>query len=378
MFGKKPGCCLCLVAAFALHLSDFVHLLPAHGSTLAPAWRQQSSGVLARLNAIHFLDRRYGWAAGNNGALLMTEDGGEKWRRVALPEYERQEPVLDVWLFDAERGALLGEYDLFNRRPEIEPGKRSFLLRSENHGTNWTASEFASPPPKPVDRRVGKEKDDAPPEVSPDPVLLRMTFATARVGWTCGELGAIQKTEDGGAKWKMQFASTFRIFYDIAAVDEKQAWIVGASGVVLHTSDGGLNWNEQRSETTQTLRAVHFVDANRGWAAGSNGAILATINGGGSWQRQNSETAVTLNDIFFVNAQEGWAAGERGTLLHTTDGGASWNAESLKMHGALMRLFFIAPDCGWAVGANGAIFRYGLNEPAERPTLKQDQYREQE
>jgi photosystem II stability/assembly factor-like uncharacterized protein len=336
----------------------------ANQQTARPEWRLQSSGVLAKLNAIHFVDRLRGWAVGNTGTVLVTYDGGEKWRRVALPEYERREPVLDVWVFDGQRGCLLGEYDVFDRRPEIEPGKRVFLLRSENGGASWEQNEFARLPVKPAKKRPAKENDadkntdKDKPEVYPDPVLLRMFFLNKQVGWACGELGAIQATSDGGATWRMLLTGSLRIFYDLTAVDEKQIWVAGAAGIVMHTADGGQNWNEQPSGVTQALRAIRFVDAKLGWAAGANGTILSTTNGGNRWQKQDAGTSVTLNDIFFVSPREGWAAGDRGTLLHTTDGGATWQDESLKTHANLNRLFFIAPDRGWAVGGNGAIFSF--------------------
>lgn len=345
-------------------------LFSANQQTTRLAWRAQSSGVLAKLNAVHFIDRQHGWVTGNSGTLLATEDGGEKWRRITLPEYERREPVLDAWLFDAERGCLLGEYDLFDRRPEIEPNQRVFLLRSEDRGSSWKHNEFARLPAKPSEKKPVKDKDETP-DVYAEPLLLRMFFVNQQTGWACGELGAIQTTNDGGATWRMQSTGSLRLFYDVTAFDGKQAWIAGAAGVVLHTVDGGHNWNEQPSGVTVGLRAIHFVDAKNGWAVGANGTIISTTNGGSRWQKQNSGAGVTLNDIFFVSAKEGWAAGDRGTLLHTTDGGANWQDESLKTRAHLTRLFFIAPDRGWAVGSNGAIFSYGLNDPAGRPTLRQ-------
>lgn len=366
MLQKRLFYCLSLAAFFVLLFTNSPSLLSAEPSTTQAHWRQQSSGVLAKLNAVHFIDRLRGWAAGSNGVLLATEDGGEKWQRVALSEYERQEPVLDVWRFDAERGLLLGEYDLYDRRPEIEPGKRIFLLRSDDRGQSWKQGELGHPPirtaaTRSANRKTSTEKTE-PQEIYPDPLLLRMFFVNRQTGWAVGELGAIQTTKDGGANWQMQFATTLRIFYDVSAVDDKQAWIAGAGGIVLRTTDGGQNWQEQRYEASQTLRAVHFVNANQGWAAGNNGLILATANGGLRWQKQDSGVEQTLNDVFFVNAKEGWAAGERGTLLRTLDGGATWQNESLKIRGNLTRLFFIAADCGWVVGSNGAIFKYGMDE----------------
>jgi photosystem II stability/assembly factor-like uncharacterized protein len=354
----------CAVGGLALILIISFPIFSAHQQTAQPVWRLQSSGVLAKLNAVHFVDRQHGWAAGNNGTLLATDGGGEKWRRVALPEYERREPVLDVWMFDGGRGCLLGEYGVFDRRPEIEPGKRVFLLHSENGGASWRQNEFARLPVKPTRKKPPKENntdkdpDNDKPEVYPDPVLLRMFFVNKQVGWACGELGAIQTTSDGGATWRMLLTGSLRIFYDVTAVDEKQVWVAGAAGIVLHTVDGGQNWHEQLSGVTQALRAIRFVDAKLGWAAGANGAILSTTNGGNRWQKQDSGTSVTLNDLFFVSAREGWAAGDRGTLLHTTDGGTTWQDESLKTHANLNRLFFIAPDRGWVVGGNGIIFSF--------------------
>lgn len=334
--------------------------LASDQSTNQLGWRQQSSGVLSKLNAVRFIDPQHGWAAGNAGTVLTTVDGGENWRRVALPEYERQEPILDVWPLNSERSFLLGEYDLYDRRPEIESNKRVFLLRSENDFSSWKRYEFARLPAKPSEKKPVKDKEELP-DAYPEPVLLRMFFANEQTGWACGELGAVQATTDGGATWRMQFTGSLRIFYDVTAIDEKQAWISGAAGVVLHTFNGGQNWNEQPSGVTESLRAIHFTDVQHGWAAGTNGTIISTRTGGSRWQKLNSGTREALNDIFFVSANEGWVSGDRGTLLHTTDGGLTWESELLKTHASLTRLFFLAPDRGWVVGSNGAIFKYGVS-----------------
>jgi photosystem II stability/assembly factor-like uncharacterized protein len=325
------------------------------------SWHKQAVSTLTRLTCVFFIDAQRGWAGGNNGLLLKTEDGGATWQRLPLPAQFSRDLLRDVWAFDAQRLRLLGEYDLTQRPTSAELDTRAFLLASDDGGASWQEVELARPPDKPLRRprtRTATENEQDQFLRLSSPILVSFVFSKALTGWLVGESGTIQTTRDGGASWQMQYATTRKLFYDVAAIDAQQAWLVGGGGVILRTVDGGSNWNEQPSVTTQSLRAVHFVDAKRGWAVGAGGAIVATLNGGNRWQNQNSNTTQTLNNLWFVNSTEGWAAGERGTLLHTRDGGATWQDESLKTYASLNKLFFVAPDCGWVVGTNGSIFKY--------------------
>lgn len=360
------------IAATLLASFSRTHSAP---SNQQPTWRAQTSGALAKLNAVFFVDQNRGWIAGSNGMLLATEDAGEHWQPWPLPARMSKEPLLDLWAFDTNRICLLGEYSLFNRRADIEWRERFFMLRSDDRGALWTESRLARPPLRPGQIiTIKKSTQDTvqieEPKPPPDPVLLRIAFANDRVGWAVGELGTIQATKDGGATWQLQPAPTQKLLYAVMALDEKQACIVGASGLVLRTTNGGQTWREQPSGVTVSLSAVHFVDARRGWAVGANGTIITTDNGGYRWQKLNAGAQHNLNDIIFTNQRVGWIAGARGLLLQTMDGGETWTETALSTHANLQRLFFSAPDCGWVVGANGVIFHYGLNETAARPTLK--------
>jgi photosystem II stability/assembly factor-like uncharacterized protein len=310
----------------------------------AGGWRVQHSGVLNRLHAVFFADRQRGWAAGSNGMFLTTEDGGETWKRAVIAQ---RDVLRDVFFVDSERGFLLGEYSISNRRAEDIAPDRAFLMASNDAGRNW----------QPVELR-NKDLDSSDQRQYNGNGLLRLVFADDRAGWAVGEAGIILSTRDSGQTWARQRTPTSKLFYDLVALDEQQAWAVGGGGAVIRTVDGGKNWNLQPSGATQTLHAVHFVDNRRGWAVGANGAIIATANGGNLWQPQVSGTDANLHSVFFTGKAEGWAAGERGTLLHTVDGGQKWEAVALRTRSHLTRLFFLAPDCGWAVGTNGAVFKY--------------------
>ena len=111
-----------------------------------PEWAAQSSGALAKLSGVFFVDRDHGWVAGSNGTLLSTEDGGAKWLRQTLPERQRNEALNDVWFFNSGRGLLLGEYGLFNRRGDIDWSEKVFLMMSKDRGANWEPGTPLRPP----------------------------------------------------------------------------------------------------------------------------------------------------------------------------------------------------------------------------------------
>src|SRR5215813_2267534 len=254
--GKKAG----LFASFALFAlfafsegSSLCKWVPTSGQQ--PEWGAQSTGSLAKLSGVFFVDRDRGWVVGSNGTLLATEDGGAKWRRITLPERQRSETLNDVWFFNPDSGLMLGEYGLFNRSNNIDRGESVFLLRSDNRGANWETGALArlsakqagpggqSGQPGQSERQASRNPNESSDTLKPalrpsDPILLRMAFANDQVGWAVGESGMIQYTEDGGATWLAQEASTRKLLYDVAAIDAKQAWAVGASGKLLRTVDG--------------------------------------------------------------------------------------------------------------------------------------------
>src|SRR5215510_2411980 len=148
--GKRKICHIlslspCLLVPLSLLLSASLSLrLPTSGQR--PEWTAQSSGVLAKLSVVFFVDRDRGWVAGSNGTLLATEAGGAKWRRQPLPELQRSEALNDAWFFNPDRGLLLGEYGLFNRNGKIDWSEKDFLLMSNDRGASWEAGTLAHLP----------------------------------------------------------------------------------------------------------------------------------------------------------------------------------------------------------------------------------------
>jgi photosystem II stability/assembly factor-like uncharacterized protein len=336
-----------LPSAYCLLPTVFCFLLTAHCSLLtvsAATWTRRTSGTMAWLHAVYFLDQNRGWVAGSRGTLLETIDGGQTWRRL-LPL--TKDNLRDVYFADEKTGWLVAERDALKLKTNDEP--QSYLLKTEDGGFSW--------------RRVFLNGSGI------NARLVRAVFADGERGWVFGETGVVFATRDGGAHWVRQASPTKHLLLGGAFVDSAHGWLVGAGATILQTNDGGLTWwsGIVREGAGARFTAASFVGNRFGWAVGTAGRVFATTDGGRIWFEQRSNVNDDLSDVKFIDASEGWVIGAQGTLLHTRDGGAHWFAESSGTSHALDGLFVIDQDHGWAVGFGGTILN---NSPAGAPRLK--------
>src|SRR5580765_4425480 len=335
-----------LLTAHRSLLTFFFLLLTAHCSLLtasAASWNRQSSGTMAWLHSVYFLDQNRGWVAGSNGTLLRTIDGGATWKKLSTLT---RDTLHDVYFADEKIGWLVAERDLYKLKNDEA---LSYLLTTEDGGLTW--------------RKVSLNGADA------NAGLLRIIFADRANGWVFGETGVAFLTRDGGARWTRQTLPTKHLLLGGTFVDQAHLWLVGAGATIAQTNDGGITWQigSVRDDTKPRFNSASFVGDKLGWAVGAAGRIFKTIDGGRNWSPQKSNIDSDLLDVKFIDANEGWIAGNQGLLLHTSDGGAHWTVQSNASSHALQRLFFIDRNHGWAVGFGGTILRYG---DSEAPILK--------
>ena len=324
-----------IFSAACFLLSAFC-LLP---SAYSASWTRQTSGTMAWLHSVYFLDQNRGWVAGSNGTLLKTIDGGATWNKVST---FTRDTLRDVYFADDNHGWLLAERDLLKLKTNDEA--RSYLLRTNDGGQTW--------------QRVLVKTSDA------NVRLVRMAFADNQHGLLVGETGTVFATSDAGAHWLLQASPTKHLLLGATFTDSAHAWLVGTGATIVKTSDGGATWFNATLRDGNEIRfnAASFATHNLGWAVGNAGQILTTVDGGRAWYPQRSNVDADLLDVKFVDAREGWAAGAEGVLLHTTDAGAHWTIESSGTSHALQRLFFTDRNHGWAVGFGGAILTLGASQ----------------
>jgi photosystem II stability/assembly factor-like uncharacterized protein len=283
------------------------------------------------LNAVYFADARRGWAAGDGGLVLHTEDGGRTWSQQNIGTDEN---VDDIYFRDKTDGYLLAVNQIFT---------------TEDGGQTWKLSA----------RFLTQTFGGASPE------LYSVRFTSKKRGWIVGSLSRgdtivdslVLNTTDGGASWQRQRVPVADELIHLDFDGDRRGWIVGSRGRILHTSDGGESWQLQTSGTTATLYHVDFRDEDRGWAVGERGTILRTEDGGQIWRATAAPVRSTLLSVVFVSKDEGWIAGRGGVILRSDDGGQTWLQQETNTRQNLYALFF-DKKAGWAVGGDGLVLRY--------------------
>lgn len=180
-----------------------------------------------------------------------------------------------------------------------------------------------------------------------------------------GGTGRLLKTSNGGTNWiSLPFAAPEQTM-DMKFADAENGWMVGCFsdegcgyGFILHTSDGGISWTQQFSSQDTALWACDFVSATTGWAVGYPGLILKTTDGGLTWIPQQSGVSGYLTIVDFVDALHGFVQIGGGYYLHTDDGGETWQQRTMPGAQNVSDFMFTDASSGWAVGWDGSILHY--------------------
>jgi photosystem II stability/assembly factor-like uncharacterized protein len=338
-WSESPG-----LKAWALLLFAVLIVQTFQTRVSAASWTRQTTGTMAWLHGICFLNSNHGWVAGSGGTLLETIDGGANWRKL---NPLTKDNLRDVYFADEKIGWLVVERDIFKLTSNDDP--RSYLLKTEDGGISW--------------QRILIKGSGF------NPRFARAIFSGPDRGWVFGETGLVFATQDGGIHWLRQSPPTKHLLLGGTFVDNAHGWLVGAASTIVQTSDGGLNWQSRSVSEGDVTRftAASFVGNNLGWAVGTGGRVFATLDGGRTWLPQHSTVDADLADVKFVDHLNGWIVGAQGTVLNTQDGGRHWNATSSGTTHALEHLFFVDQNHGWAVGFGGTVLSYS---PATAPKLK--------
>lgn len=323
-------------------------------NTANAQWIRQNSSTKFTLNSVYFTSSMIGYAIGDEGTIISTQDGGKNWTTQISGITER---LTSLSFTDSITGCAVGE--------------NGTILKTMNGGNNWIHQS-----------------------INTNANLNSVSFSDSLNGFIVGEEGIILNTVDGGNTWIQQ---TSGITYPLSCVcfaDPLTAYIISdghyydweGEGTVLKTTNGGANWDILVSGREWLpirprgvwfyLTSVYFIDSMNGCIVGYGDAhainaeyvftdsfILNTTDGGITWSETEGYERV-LSSVHFPDLNTGYVVGDKGEIRRTTNSGVAWSDETSGTVKQLRSVFFIDSLTGYAVGDLGIILKTtngGLN-----------------
>lgn len=235
-----------------------------------------------------------GYAAGDFGTLLRTDDSGTTWTALATGVTT-----------DLNRVAIVDENSV------VVAGGCT-VRRSDDAGVT-----FARLPWTPSDARCA-----AP--------VAAIAFPSEQRGYLVLGDGTVYRTIDGGLAWSraadLPAAGGLGARpTDVAFTSDDDGVATTSSGALYRTSDGGTSWTLAHL-APHGLRSVDFIGKLIGFAAGEGATVLETLDGGMTWAERGGDSALTLTSIRCATVLVCLATTDTGDrLLRTTDGGQTFD-----------------------------------------------------
>ena len=244
------------------------------------SWREQTLEPPGGWRALAAGADGYAVAAGSDGRIAWTADGGETWRRA--------DPAAAAGI-DLHAAATAGGRFWV-------AGDGGLILHSSDGGAAWVRQRTFT-----TARLEG------------------LFFLDAHRGWAVGWAGTILRTTDGGRFWETVAAGG--VYENLTAVwfvDAENGWAAGTPDLVLRTKDGGRTWERVAAPATGLVRSIS-VSHGAGIMAGDR---LLVLNAEGRWQPVPWLPPEAFAAASLANG-ELWAAGPHFLAL-SRDGGRNW------------------------------------------------------
>ncbi len=236
-------------------------------------WEQRPTPVQSDLTSVSFPDAQHGWAAGHDGAILHSNDGGRSWNRqldgrlaaerftahyaarIAQGE-EALEPLLAELQRDYQAGPSLPWLDICfaDANQGYAVGPFGSIARSDDGGKTWL----------PAMERID----------NPDLLNLNAIRSISGELYIAAERGTVFRLDRAQQRFLRAGTGGYAGSFFGVAGSERTLVAYGLRGTVFHSSDGGATWSRSTTPTPVTVTAGAVLPDGR--------IVLATI-GGMTW-----------------------------------------------------------------------------------------------
>ena len=240
---------------------------------------RQAKAVPTRavLTSVYFLDDKRGWAAGHDGTVLSSGDGGDSWQ-LLREEPGKERVLLSIWFENAQHGLAVGQFGL--------------TLETDDGGKSWTER-----------RLVGGEAGEKH--------FMQLFAGSGGLLFIAAESGTMLRSEDAGRNWKAVQTDNKGSFWTGLVLADGLVLAAGMRGHIYRSEDRGLTWKESPSGTQQSITAITRRPDGSLRFIGNAGTDLLSRDQGRSFQAKNRADRANLTAL---------ATGRQGDVLFTLSG----------------------------------------------------------
>jgi photosystem II stability/assembly factor-like uncharacterized protein len=240
------------------------------------SWRQVVVPTRAMLTGVAFGDANHGWAAGHDGVILATTDGGQSWHRQESGG-DLETVFLDTHFRDSGYGFVVGAYGQ--------------CLRTHDGGKSWT-------PLRPIEDEAHFNQISA----GADGTL-----------YLSGESGTLLASGDQGATWRRLEVPYDGSLFGLLPLDSRKLIVYGLRGRVFMSDDAGATWTPRQVPVPVLIMA--------GMRLKSGPIVLAGLGGNFFISRDLGRTFAGWKPAEYTGGVSGLLETNDGALLAVGENG---------------------------------------------------------
>ncbi len=240
---------------------------------------RQAKNVPTRsvLTSVFFIDEKRGWAAGHDGTVITSDDGGENWQ-LLREEPGKERVLLSVWFENAQRGLAVGQFGL--------------ALETEDGGKTWNERRLVD----------GEARDKH---------YMQIFAGKGGLLLIAAEAGTLLRSEDDGRNWQVIQTDNKGSFWTGLVLADGAMLAAGMRGHIYRSADRGVKWQEMASGTQQSITAIVQRPDGSLRLIGNAGTDLFSRDDGRTFQAKNRADRANLTAL---------ATGRQGEVLFTLSG----------------------------------------------------------
>lgn len=296
-------------------------------------WEKLNSPTDQLLRNLYAVNENYVWAAGGNGTIIRTTNGGEEWSvlNTGISTF-----IYDVFFWNENIGWALSF--------PFTPPFIAKILKTTDSGESWKVEDYPESfivfrticfldslngfiggnyIAKTNDGGISWTRVNVDSSLFSDYPVIKIKFYNEQFGYASGgsrdKAGVMWRTTDGGENWSAQGISPDEVF-DFYIIDSVNVFALSGDpeGIypvgIVQTTDGGINWTYTNTDFFALSFAIDFRTKSEAWSA-SGSSFLFSSDSGVNWVKVDTPDSAEIYDLQFIDEYTGFGSGTKGSLI---------------------------------------------------------------